>query len=88
MNEMEIKVNHATGLHARPAAMFVQAAKVFSSKITVSYEGKSADAKSIMGIMSLGIKSEAVFILSADGADENDAVAKLKSLVESNFAEG
>jgi phosphocarrier protein HPr len=88
MIEIEIKVNHPTGLHARPAALFVQAAKAFSSKITIAYEGKSSDAKSIMGIMSLGIKSEAVFKLSAEGSDESDAVAKLKSLVESNFSEG
>ena len=88
MIETEIQVNHPTGLHARPAALFVQAAKAFASKISIGYEGKSADAKSIMGIMSLGIKSEAVFKLSADGPDEGDAVSKLKSLVESNFAEG
>jgi phosphocarrier protein HPr len=88
MLETEIKVIHPTGLHARPAALFVQAAKVFASKITIGYDGKSADAKSIMGIMSLGIKSETVFKLSAEGADEIDAIAKLKALVESNFAEG
>ena len=88
MVEAEVAVKHPTGLHARPAALFVQASKGFSSKISVGFDGRTADAKSIMGIMSLGIKCEAVIRLSAEGPDESEAVGKLKSLIESNFAEG
>lgn len=88
MTECEIAVNHPTGLHARPAAVFTQAAKGFASRIAVRCDGREADAKSIMGIMSLGIKSSAVITVTADGPDETDAIAKLKALVESNFSEG
>ncbi len=87
MTEIEITVKHPTGLHARPAALFVQAAKLFTSKITINHDGKTADAKSIMGIMSLGIKCETMIKVAADGPDEAAAADKLKSIVESNFAE-
>ena len=87
MTTIDINVNDPTGLHARPAAQFVQAAKAFSSKITVTFNGKECDAKSIMGIMTLAIKSQSVITVAADGADEAQAVEKLKQYVESNFAE-
>jgi phosphocarrier protein len=87
MTTIEINVNDPTGLHARPAARFVQAAKAFASKITVSFNGRECDAKSIMGIMSLAIKSQSLITVAADGADETQAAEKLKQFVESNFKE-
>lgn len=88
MIHSEATVNDPTGLHARPAALLVNAAKNFKSKISIGFGGKDADARSIMGIMSLGIKAESKITITADGDDESDAVARLKSLVESNFTEG
>ncbi|HOX28633.1 MAG TPA: HPr family phosphocarrier protein [bacterium] len=88
MIEAEVVINHPTGLHARPAALLVAEAKKFNSKIIVKCAGKEADARSIMGIMTLGVKTEATIALCADGPDENEAVARLKGLIETNFAEG
>jgi phosphocarrier protein HPr len=88
MVQNDVTITDATGLHARPAAALVQAAKGFSSRIALRIDGREADAKSIMGIMSLGIKSACSATLLADGLDENEAVSKIKSLIETNFAEG
>ena len=88
MNEIEVTIKHETGLHARPAALFVNTAKKFASRITVSHGGKEADAKSILSVMGLGVKSEAAVVICADGPDESDAIQQLKALVESNFGEG
>jgi phosphocarrier protein len=88
MVQSEVVISDPTGLHARPAAVFVQAAKGFTSRITVRYDGKEADAKSIMSIMAMGIKNECTISLTAEGADETEAIRKLKSLIESNFTEG
>jgi phosphotransferase system HPr (HPr) family protein len=88
MIQCDVIVRDPTGLHARPAAVFVQAVKGFSSKITIRFNGKEADAKSIMSVMALGIKCESTIVLAADGADENDAVGKLKAMLESVRAEG
>jgi phosphocarrier protein HPr len=88
MAQCEVTIKHPTGLHARPAAIFVQAAKGFASVIKVAIGGRQADAKSIMGIMSLGIESEETILISAEGPDADQAVEKLKSIIDSNFAEG
>lgn len=88
MIQIDVIVRDPTGLHARPAAVFVQAAKGFSSKITIRFDGKEADAKSIMSVMALGIKCESTIALSADGADENDAVEKLKAMLETAREKG
>ncbi|MNL82330.1 HPr-like protein Crh [compost metagenome] len=70
-----------TGLHARPAALFVQEANKFSSEIFVEKEDKKVNAKSIMGIMSLAISSGTEIFISAEGADADQAVAALTGLV-------
>lgn len=68
-----------SGLESRPAALFVQNAGKFQSKITVAINDRSINAKSIMGVISLGILDGEVVTITADGADENEA---LKELVE------
>lgn len=88
MIQIEIPINHPTGLHARPAAQFVNAAKAFSARIAVRHDGREADAKSILSIMALGLKNQCTVTILADGPDENDAINRLKALIESNFAEG
>ncbi len=68
----------ATGLEARPAALFVQTASKFSSNIHVKIDNKKINAKSIMGVISLGILDGQAVTISADGPDEKQAVSELE----------
>lgn len=83
MAEQAITVNNKTGLHARPAALFVQKAQQFNSDITVSKDGKSVSAKSILGLMSLNVNQGTVITVKAEGEDAAQAVASLAELVQS-----
>jgi len=87
MTSIEIEIRHAVGLHARPAALFVQAAQKYQSAITLAFDGRSANAKSLLGILGLGAGSGARVTITATGEDEAAAVQALKQLVESNFGE-
>lgn len=87
MFSKEVTVNNQVGLHARPATFFIQRANEFKSSIWIEKDARKVNAKSLLGVLSLGItKGTAVNIL-ADGADEEAAVNSLVELVESNFAE-
>ncbi|WP_172844477.1 HPr family phosphocarrier protein [Tumebacillus algifaecis] len=81
MAEKIVTVQLVAGLHARPAALFVQEANRFTSEIYVEKAGKAVNAKSIMGIMSLAIASGSEVIIRADGPDAELAVEKLAELV-------
>lgn len=81
MTTREIRVNLLSGLHARPASKFVQLAKKFKSVIEVSYNGKKADPKSIIGLLSLNITRDAVIGITAEGEDEKQAVSDLCAYV-------
>jgi catabolite repression HPr-like protein len=70
-----------TGLHARPAALFVQEANKFSSEVFVEKDDKKVNAKSIMGIMSLAISTNTEIYISAEGSDEEQALDALVALV-------
>lgn len=83
MIETMVRVENKTGLHARPAALFVEKTKQFKSDITIEKGCKKANGKSILGILSLGIAKGSDIRISADGEDEIDALANLKTLVES-----
>jgi phosphocarrier protein HPr len=85
--ETTITITHEAGLHARPASLFVQRAKQFSSDIRVRFGESVVNAKSIMSILTLGVDQGGVITLYAQGADEDQAVASLIELVESNFGE-
>ena len=87
MYENTVLVKNKTGLHARPAALFVQAANKFKSEIFIEKEGKRVNAKSIMGVMSLAVSQGSTISISAQGEDEGEAVKKLIELVESKFGE-
>jgi phosphotransferase system HPr (HPr) family protein len=90
MAEATIQVRHKVGLHARPAAMFVQTAAKFSSKIRVknlTANGNFVDAKSIIMVLTLGVMKDHEVVIQTEGADEDAALAALKSLIESNFGE-
>jgi catabolite repression HPr-like protein len=71
-----------TGLQARPAALFVQEANRFSSEVYVEKDGKRANAKSIMGIMSLAIGTGSEITVIAEGSDEEAALETLTQFIE------
>ncbi|KRL05979.1 phosphocarrier protein HPr [Liquorilactobacillus oeni] len=77
MEKKEFHIIAETGIHARPATLLVQAASKYNSDVTLSYNGKSVNLKSIMGVMSLGVGQNADVTIAADGADEADAVAAI-----------
>lgn len=81
MAKRPVVVKLKTGLHARPAALFVQEANKFSSEIYVEKDDKKVNAKSIMGIMSLAISSGTEVYISAEGSDAEQAVSALIDLV-------
>jgi phosphotransferase system HPr (HPr) family protein len=85
-----VRVPNPSGLHARPAALFVRTAGGFRSKITVrnlDRGEKQADAKSILGIMTLGVAQGAEIEMSADGDDADDAIAALRDAVLGGLGE-
>jgi len=87
MFSKEVVVKNQVGLHARPATFFIQRANEFKSSIWIEKDARKVNAKSLLGVLSLGItKGTAVNIL-ADGADEEAAVASLVALIETNFSE-
>nr|WP_092073997.1 HPr family phosphocarrier protein [Dendrosporobacter quercicolus]NSL47815.1 HPr family phosphocarrier protein [Dendrosporobacter quercicolus DSM 1736]SDM75023.1 phosphocarrier protein [Dendrosporobacter quercicolus] len=87
MIELALTLTNKAGLHARPAAQFVQKAAGFQSKVTIAAGGKTADAKSILAVMSLALTGGRSFTLTVDGADEQGCADALRALVESNFGE-
>jgi phosphotransferase system HPr (HPr) family protein len=76
-----ITVVHKQGLHARPAALFVQAAKRFASRIIVRKGRRTVDGKSIMGLLTLVAKQGARISITADGPDAHDALEHLTHLM-------
>ncbi|MBM6754591.1 phosphocarrier protein HPr [Lactobacillus alvi] len=77
MEKRDFNITAETGIHARPATILVQTASKFASDITLTYNGKSVNLKSIMGVMSLGVGQNADVTISADGDDEKDAIAAI-----------
>lgn len=83
MAEMTVTVSNKTGLHARPAALFVQKAKEHTSDILVLKDGKAVSAKSILGILSLNVNQGSVITIRAEGEDAAEAVVALGQLIQS-----
>ena len=83
----EVIVQNHVGLHARPATFFIQKANEFKSSIWVEKEERRVNAKSLLGVLSLGIVGGTSIKIIADGADEEQAVNSLVDLVKSGFAE-
>lgn len=83
----EVMVQNQVGLHARPATFFIQKANEFKSSIWVEKEERRVNAKSLLGVLSLGIVGGTDIRIMADGSDEEAAVAGLVKLIESGFAE-
>lgn len=83
MIKQEFHITAETGIHARPATMLVQTAGKYSSDITLEYNGKSVNLKSIMGVMSLGVGQGSDVVVIADGDDEEDAIEGIKAVMKS-----
>jgi len=79
MAEIRLLVIDPSGLHARPAAKFVQAASRFSSRIVIREDGREADAKSLIALLGLTIRPASEITLAADGPDADDALAALSA---------
>jgi phosphocarrier protein HPr len=82
-----VTVVNQLGMHARAAAKFVHLAARFQAHVRVKREAREMDGKSIMGILLLAAACGSVIVISAEGADERDAVDALSALVESGFGE-
>jgi phosphocarrier protein len=87
MISRSITIRNSVGLHARPATFFVQKANSFKSSIWVEKEDCRVNAKSLLGVLSLGIAQGAVVTLIADGSDEAAAIDGLVDLVEKELGD-
>lgn len=83
----DVTINNQVGLHARPATFFIQKANEFKSSIWVEREDRRVNAKSLLGVLSLGIIKGTTVSLIADGPDEETAVEALVELVNTDFDE-
>ena len=87
MISKEVTINNQVGLHARPATFFIQKAKEFKSSIWIERDERRVNAKSLLGVLSLGIVKGTAVNIVADGVDENEAIATLSELIDSDFSE-
>ncbi len=87
MISKEIEVRNPEGLHARPATFFIHKANTFKSSIWVENGDRRANAKSLLGVLSLGIAKETRITIIADGSDEEAAVNELAALIATGFTE-
>ncbi|TFH33079.1 MAG: HPr family phosphocarrier protein [Anaerolineales bacterium] len=90
MQRTRLTVHHPVGLHARPAAKFVQSASKFEAEITVANitkESAAINAKSILSVLTLGVHQGYDIEITADGPDEDEALKVLEQLVADNFGE-
>ena len=87
MISRDVTIKNSVGLHARPATFFIQKANSFKCSIWVEKEDCRVNAKSLLGVLSLGITKGTTITLIADGADEAAAVEGLINLVDNEFTE-
>ena len=88
MISRNVTVKNSVGLHARPATFFIQKANSFKCSIWVEKEDCRVNAKSLLGVLSLGISNGSDITIIADGQDEQIAADALVALIDSGFAEG
>ena len=87
MISRNVTIKNSVGLHARPATFFIQKANSFKCSIWVEKEDCRVNAKSLLGVLSLGISNGMTITIIADGQDEGDAVDGLCELIDGGFAE-
>ena len=85
MKEFKYVITDAEGIHARPAGELVKVAKEFSSKITITKDGKSGDCKKIFGVMALAVTCGIEVTVTEEGEDEEAAAAKIEEFMKSNM---
>lgn len=85
MYSREVVIKNQVGLHARPATYFIQKANEFREEIKVSKDEREVNAKSLLGVLSLGITRGSSVTITASGENEQAAVDALVELIESNF---
>lgn len=85
MKEFKYVITDELGLHARPAGLLVKEAGKFQSAISMDGNGKTGDAKRILGIMSMGIKKGCEVTVKADGSDEEEAIKALEAFFKANL---
>ena len=83
----DVTVENQVGLHARPATFFIQKANEYKASIWVEKDERRVNAKSLLGVLSLGIVGGTTIRLIADGSDEQQAIEGLVKLIESGFNE-
>lgn len=83
MVSKEVTVKSATGLHARPATLLVKKASSFKSDVSIEFDGKKANVKSLIGVLSLGVTKNSTVKVTASGDDEALAVEEVCKLIES-----
>ena len=87
MKNCEVVVTNASGLHARPATFFIQKANTYKCTIMVEKDDRKVNAKSLLGVLSLGIAKGMTIKLTADGQDEAVAIEGLTDLINTGFDE-
>lgn len=85
MKEFNYVITDEVGIHARPAGLLVKEVKKYQSSITVSFNGKKADARKLMALMAMGIKKNDEVTISVDGDDEDAALIGVKAFFENNL---
>ncbi|MPQ43681.1 HPr family phosphocarrier protein [Clostridium tarantellae] len=78
----EVLVKNSTGLHARPATLLVKKASAFKSDVSLEFNGKKANVKSLIGVLSLGVSKDSLVKVIANGDDEALAAEEIASLIE------
>ncbi|TAA72701.1 phosphocarrier protein HPr [Planococcus salinarum] len=82
MTEKQFTITDEAGMHARPASALVGSVSKFKSDIMLEFKGKKVNLKSILGVMSLGISSGSIVTISADGEDEDEAMATIEEAMK------
>lgn len=85
MIQREVKITNNSGLHARPATFFIQKANTYRSGVWVVKDDRKVSAKSLLGVLSIGIAKGMTITLVADGDDEQEAITGLVELIETGF---
>ena len=87
MVKKDVVITNNIGLHARPATFFIQKANSFQSSIWIEKDDRKVNAKSLLGVLSMGIAKGMTVTLIADGKDEDGAIAGLVDLIQTGFIE-
>lgn len=87
MVELEVEIVNRAGIHTRPASLIVKTAAKFKSEIYLVKDGYGINAKSIIGVMTMGAGKGTKLTISTDGEDEQEAAAALRELISTGFGE-